>query len=90
MSLEQALDRAVAHIPECVAAGYVDLTTGMLVAIRTVGSHPLVELVITGYLSMAAYIVFKACEYRLAHDLADDEPHAAATDAKDGGAPADP
>jgi uncharacterized membrane protein HdeD (DUF308 family) len=29
------------------------------------------ELVITGYLSMAAYIVFKACEYRLTHDLAD-------------------
>jgi hypothetical protein len=29
------------------------------------------ELVITGYLSMAAYIVFKACEYRLARDLAE-------------------
>lgn len=28
-----------------------------------------VELVITGYLSMAAYIVFKTCEYRLAHAL---------------------
>jgi hypothetical protein len=30
-----------------------------------------VELVVTGYLSMAAYVVFKACEYRLTHDLAD-------------------
>lgn len=29
------------------------------------------ELVVTGYLSMAAYIVFKACEHRLAHDLSD-------------------
>ena len=29
-----------------------------------------VELVVTGYLSMAAYVVFKACELRLAHDLA--------------------
>ena len=29
------------------------------------------ELVITGYLSMAAYIVFKACEYRLTRDLAE-------------------
>jgi len=28
------------------------------------------ELVVTGYLSMAAYVVFKACEYRLTHDLA--------------------
>ena len=32
------------------------------------------ELVITGYLSMAAYIVFKTCEYRLAHALGDAEP----------------
>jgi hypothetical protein len=29
-----------------------------------------VELIVTGYLSMAAYVVFKTCEYRLAHDLA--------------------
>jgi hypothetical protein len=29
------------------------------------------ELVVTGYLSMAAYVVFKACEYRLARDLAE-------------------
>ena len=29
------------------------------------------ELVITGYLSMAAYVVFKACEYRLARELSD-------------------
>jgi hypothetical protein len=29
-----------------------------------------IELIVTGYLSMAAYVVFKTCEYRLAHDLA--------------------
>src|SRR5689334_11313210 len=33
-----------------------------------------IELVVTGYLSMGAYIVFKACEYRLAHALADEPP----------------
>jgi hypothetical protein len=36
-----------------------------------------IELIVTGYLSMAAYVVFKTCEYRLAHDLAgagDKEP----------------
>jgi uncharacterized membrane protein HdeD (DUF308 family) len=33
-----------------------------------------VELVVTGYLSMAAYVVFKTCEYRLTHDLAVDTP----------------
>ena len=29
------------------------------------------ELMITGYLSIAAYVVFKACEHRLTHDLND-------------------
>jgi hypothetical protein len=33
-----------------------------------------VELIVTGYLSMAAYVVFKTCEYRLAHDLASAAP----------------
>jgi len=30
-----------------------------------------VELLVTGYVSMIAYIVFKACEYNLVHDLVD-------------------
>jgi membrane protein implicated in regulation of membrane protease activity len=30
-----------------------------------------VELVVTGYLSMAAYVVFKACEYRLTRDVSE-------------------
>ena len=38
--LEQELQSSVTNIPECVAAGYVDLSTGMLLAIRTVDSHP--------------------------------------------------
>jgi hypothetical protein len=40
MSLDQALQKAVGEIPECVAAGYVDLTTGMLLSVKTVDSHP--------------------------------------------------
>jgi hypothetical protein len=35
------------------------------------GARQLAELLLTGYLSMAAYVVFKACEYRLAHWLGD-------------------
>ena len=38
----------------------------------------LLEIVITGYFSMAAYIVFKVCEYALVHDLIHptrQEPH---------------
>lgn len=40
MSLKQAIQEAVASIPECLAAGYVDLSTGMLLDIKTVDSHP--------------------------------------------------
>jgi hypothetical protein len=39
-SLEQQLQTAITSVPECVAAGYVDLSTGMLLAVRTVDSHP--------------------------------------------------
>jgi hypothetical protein len=40
MSVELALQKAITVIPECVAAGYVDLSTGMLLGIKTVDSHP--------------------------------------------------
>ncbi len=40
MSLDQALSEAVSTIPECLAGGYVDLSTGMLLGIKTVDSHP--------------------------------------------------
>jgi hypothetical protein len=39
-SLDAALQQTISTIPECLAAGYVDLTTGMLVGIKTVDSHP--------------------------------------------------
>lgn len=38
--LDSALQKAIAAVPECVAAGYVDLSTGMLLGIKTVDSHP--------------------------------------------------
>ncbi|MBZ0120099.1 MAG: hypothetical protein K8H88_24125 [Sandaracinaceae bacterium] len=40
MSLDTALAKAQSSIPECVAAGYVDMSTGMLLGVRTVDSHP--------------------------------------------------
>jgi hypothetical protein len=40
-----------------------------------------VELVATGYLSMAAYVVFKVCEYRLARDIAEVVPAQTESDA---------
>jgi hypothetical protein len=39
-NIDAALQKAVASIPECVAAGYVDLSSGMLLSIKTVDSHP--------------------------------------------------
>lgn len=40
MSLDKILNAASTQIPECLAAGYVDMTTGMLLAVKTVDSHP--------------------------------------------------
>lgn len=39
-SLDNALTKAQQSVPECVAIGYVDMSTGMLLAARTVDSHP--------------------------------------------------
>lgn len=40
MSLDKAIQNATGQIPECVACGYVDMSTGMLLAVKTVDSHP--------------------------------------------------
>lgn len=40
MSFENALNQAATSVPECVAAGYVDISSGMLLALKTVDSHP--------------------------------------------------
>lgn len=40
MSLETVLKKVQTSVPECLAAGVVDMETGMLLSIRTVDSHP--------------------------------------------------
>lgn len=40
MSLDKALSAAQSEIPECVAAGYVDMVSGLLLGVKTVDSHP--------------------------------------------------
>lgn len=40
MSLDTILQQSVASVPECLAAGYVDISSGMLLSVRTVDSHP--------------------------------------------------
>lgn len=38
--LDDTLQRSMTSIPECVAAGFVDLASGMVLSIKTVDSHP--------------------------------------------------
>ncbi|MDF2235839.1 hypothetical protein P2H44_25075 [Albimonas sp. CAU 1670] len=40
MSLDAQLAAAMGSVPECIAAGYVDMSTGMLMSIRTLDTHP--------------------------------------------------
>lgn len=40
MSLDSALHKAITSVPECLAGGYVDISSGMLLSVRTVDSHP--------------------------------------------------
>ncbi len=39
-NLAGALQTAVSSIPECLAAGYIDLSSGMLLGIKSVDSQP--------------------------------------------------
>lgn len=38
--VDASLQKAIASIPECVAAGFVDMASGMLLGVKTVDSHP--------------------------------------------------
>ena len=40
MSLNATLTKVIPTIPECVAAGYVDIESGLLLGVKTVDSHP--------------------------------------------------
>ncbi|MFO1272372.1 MAG: hypothetical protein U1F50_11970 [Rubrivivax sp.] len=41
-------------------------------ALEDGAARQLAGLLVNGYLSMAFYVVFKACEYRLQHGLSDE------------------
>ena len=40
MSLDNELANAMKTIPECVAGAYIDLTSGMILSVKTLDSHP--------------------------------------------------
>lgn len=39
-SMNEVLQQSMQEIPDCMAAGYVDMSTGMLLSVDTVESHP--------------------------------------------------
>ncbi|TDM05955.1 MAG: hypothetical protein C4K60_14855 [Ideonella sp. MAG2] len=39
--LDDALQRSISSVPDCVAAGFIDLGSGMLLGVKTVDSHPM-------------------------------------------------
>lgn len=40
MSLDAKIASLISTVPECVAGGYVDIGSGMLLSVKTVDSHP--------------------------------------------------
>jgi hypothetical protein len=78
-NLDSALNAAISSVPECLAAGYIDLTSGMLLGIKSVDSQPaeVVEL-----LAAATADLFQGTNVRMiesifkkARGLADDGHH---------------
>lgn len=78
-NFEDTLQQAVASIPECVAAGYVDLSSGMLLGIRTVDSHPqeVMELLAaaTADLFQGSNVTIIEGMFKKARGLANDTHH---------------
>lgn len=79
MKLEQALAKSQTSVPECVAAGYVDLSSGMLLGAKTVDSHPreVLDLVAaaTGDLFQGTNVVTIEKLFKKARGVKDDGTH---------------
>lgn len=79
MSLENAINAAQKSIPECVASGFVDIKTGMLLGIKTVDSHPreVLDLVAaaTGDLFQGSNVTAIEQMFKKARGVKDDGHH---------------
>ncbi len=77
--LNNALQSAIASIPECLAAGYIDLSSGMLLGIKSVDSQPteVVELLAaaTADLYQGQNVRLIETIFKKARGLADDGHH---------------
>jgi len=77
--LDQQLNVAAASIPECLAGGYVDIASGMLLGVKTVDSHPaeVLDLVAAATADLFAGPNVKMIEklFKKARGVADDGHH---------------
>jgi len=77
--LNNALQTAISTIPECLAAGYIDLDSGMLLGIRSVDSQPsdVVELLAaaTSDLFQGTNVQMIESIFKKARGLQDDGRH---------------
>jgi hypothetical protein len=78
-NLNDALQTATASIPECLAAGYIDLASGMLLGIRSVDSQPteVVELLAaaTADLFQGSNVTMIESMFKKARGLSSDGHH---------------
>ncbi len=78
-NLDQQLAASINSIPECVAGGYVDVASGMLLAIKTVDSHPreVVDMVAAATADLFAGANVTAIEklFKKSRGLTDDGHH---------------
>ncbi len=78
-NLSAALQGSISNIPECLAAGYIDLSSGMLLGIKSVDSQPaeVVELLAaaTADLFQGANVRMIEGVFKKARGLQDDGHH---------------
>jgi hypothetical protein len=79
MSLDSALSQVQKNVPECVAVGFVDIKTGMLLGIKTADSHPreIIDLVAaaTGDLFQGSNVAQIERMFKKARGVKDDGHH---------------
>ena len=79
MSLDSELSNIQRNVPDCVATGFVDMKTGMLLGIKTVDSHPqeVIDLVAaaTGDLFQGSNVVAVERMFKKSRGVEDDGHH---------------
>jgi len=79
MQLQSVIQKSMRDIPDCVAAGYVEMSTGALLAVKTLDSHPheVLELVAVATTELIQGSTVTAIEklFRRTRGVKDDGQH---------------